>query len=82
VSAVWATHESRRAGGGVRDGYVRGATEEFGDRAVEKPVHVHDLRATILHLLGCDHTRLTYCYAGCDFRRTDVHGEIARDILA
>jgi hypothetical protein len=70
------------AGGGVRGGHVHGATDEFGYQAVEKPVHVHDLHATILHLLGFDHTRLTYRYAGRDFRLTDVHGEIVRDILA
>ncbi len=70
------------AGGGVKGGVVHGATDEFGYRAVEKPVHVHDLHATILHLLGFDHTRLTYRYAGRDFRLTDVHGEIVRDILA
>ena len=70
------------AGGGVKGGHVHGATDEFGYRAVEKPVHVHDLHATILHLLGFDHTRLTYRYAGRDFRLTDVHGEVVRDILA
>jgi hypothetical protein len=70
------------AGGGVRGGYVHGATDEFGYRAVDKPVHIHDLHATILHLLGFDHTRLTYRYAGRDFRLTDVLGEVVRDILA
>ncbi len=70
------------AGGGVKGGVVHGATDEFGYRAVEKPVHVHDLHATILHLLGFDHTRLTYRYAGRDFRLTDVEGEVVRDILA
>jgi uncharacterized protein (DUF1501 family) len=70
------------AGGGVKGGTVHGATDDFGYKAVEKPVHVHDLHATILHLLGFDHTRLTYRYAGRDFRLTDVHGEIVRDILA
>jgi Protein of unknown function (DUF1501) len=70
------------AGGGVRGGYVHGATDEFGFRAVEKPVHPHDLHATILHLLGFDHTRLTYRYAGRDFRLTDVHGNIVSDLLA
>jgi hypothetical protein len=69
------------AGGGVKGGYVHGATDEFGYKAVEKPVHVHDLHATILHLLGFDHTRLTYRYAGRDFRLTDVHGEVVREIL-
>ena len=70
------------AGGGVKGGHVHGATDEFGYRAVEKPVHVHDLHATILHLLGFDHTRLTYRYAGRDFRLTDVHGHVVREILA
>ena len=70
------------AGGGVKGGTVYGATDEFGYQAVEKPVHVHDLHATILHLLGFDHTKLTYRYAGRDFRLTDVHGEVVRDILA
>jgi hypothetical protein len=70
------------AGGGVKGGYVHGATDEFGYKAVERPVHVHDLHATILHLLGFDHTRLTYRYAGRDFRLTDVHGEVVREILA
>ncbi len=70
------------AGGGVRGGHVHGATDEFGYRAVEKPVHIHDLHATILHLLGFDHTRLTYRYAGRDFRLTDVQGEVVREILS
>jgi hypothetical protein len=70
------------AGGGVRGGMAYGATDEFGYRAVEDPVHVHDLHATILHLLGIDHTRLTYRYAGRDFRLTDVHGTVVREILA
>ena len=70
------------AGGGVRGGYVHGATDEFGFRAVEKPVHVHDLHATMLQLMGINHERLTYRYAGRDFRLTDVAGEIVRDILA
>ena len=68
------------AGGGVKGGHVHGATDEFGYRAVENPVHVHDLHATILHLLGFDHTKLTYRYAGRDFRLTDVEGEVVRDI--
>jgi hypothetical protein len=70
------------AGGGVKGGYVHGATDDFGYKAVDKPVHVHDLHATILHLLGFDHTRLTFRYAGRDFRLTDVHGEVVREILA
>ena len=70
------------SGGGVRGGYVHGATDEFGGTAVEKKVHVHDLHATLLHLLGIDHERLTFRYSGRDFRLTDVHGEVVRDILA
>lgn len=70
------------AGGGVKGGHIHGATDEFGFRAVEKPVHVHDLHATMLHLLGFDHERLTYRYAGRDFRLTDVSGEVVRGILA
>ena len=70
------------AGGGVKGGHVHGATDEFGFQAVENKVHVHDLHATILHLLGFDHTRLTYRFAGRDFRLTDVHGDVVRDILA
>jgi hypothetical protein len=70
------------AGGGVRGGMTYGATDEFGWDAVEKPVHVHDLHATILHLLGLDHERLTYRYAGRDFRLTDVAGNVVRGILA
>ncbi len=70
------------AGGGVKGGQVYGATDEFGFRAVENPVHVHDLHATMLHLLGFDHERLTYRYAGRDFRLTDVHGKVVKDLLA
>jgi hypothetical protein len=70
------------AGGGVKGGHVHGATDEFGFKAVENPVHVHDLHATILHLLGFDHTKLTYRYAGRDFRLTDVQGEVVHDIIA
>jgi hypothetical protein len=70
------------SGGGVRGGYVHGATDEFGWQAVEDHVHVHDLHATILHLLGFDHERLTYNYAGRDFRLTDVHGKVVRELLA
>jgi hypothetical protein len=70
------------AGGGVRGGYVHGATDEFGFAAVEKKVHVHDLHATMLHLLGFDHERLTYRYAGRDFRLTDVHGNVVKEVLA
>jgi hypothetical protein len=70
------------AGGGVRGGHVHGATDEFGFRAVTNKVHVHDLHATVLHLLGFDHEKLTYRYAGRDFRLTDVHGHVVREILA
>jgi len=70
------------AGGGVKGGTAYGATDEFGFQAVEKPVHVHDLQATMLHLLGLDHTRLTYRHSGRDFRLTDVHGTVIHDWLA
>ena len=70
------------AGGGVRPGTVYGTSDEFGMDAQENPVHVHDLHATILHLLGLDHERLTYRYSGRDFRLTDVHGQIVKGILA
>ena len=69
------------AGGGVRGGTVHGATDEFGFKAVEKPVHVHDLQATMLHLLGLDHTQLTYRHSGRDFRLTDVHGRVVPELL-
>ena len=70
------------AGGGVKGGTVYGATDDFGFRAEEKPVHVHDLHATMLHLLGFDHTKLTYRYAGRDFRLTDVHGNVVKELIA
>jgi hypothetical protein len=70
------------AGGGVKGGTVYGATDEFGFKAQDKPVHVHDLHATILHLLGFDHTKLTYRHAGRDFRLTDVFGNVVHDIVA
>ncbi|MFM9030250.1 MAG: DUF1501 domain-containing protein [Opitutaceae bacterium] len=70
------------AGGGVRGGMVHGATDEFGFKAVEKPVHVHDLHATILALLGFDHERLTFRHAGRDYRLTDVHGRVVRELIA
>lgn len=69
------------AGGGVRGGMAYGATDEFGYHAAENKVHVHDLHATILHLLGIDHQRLTYHHNGRDFRLTDVHGRVVREIL-
>jgi hypothetical protein len=70
------------AGGGVKGGMTYGATDEFGFAAAEKKVHIHDLHATILHLMGLDHEKLTYRYSGRDFRLTDVHGTVVRDILA
>jgi hypothetical protein len=70
------------SGGGVKGGLMYGATDELGMHAVDNRVHVHDLHATILHLLGLDHERLTYRYSGRDFRLTDVHGRVVHDILA
>ncbi len=70
------------AGGGVRGGYVHGATDEFGAESIKDKVHIHDLHATILHCLGFDHTKLTYRYNGRDFRLTDVAGNIVKPILA
>jgi hypothetical protein len=70
------------AGGGVKAGTVYGATDEFGFQAIENKVHVHDLHATMLHLLGFDHKRLTYRYAGRDFRLTDVHGNVVQGVIA
>ena len=70
------------AGGGVRGGMTFGKTDDYGYYAVEDKVHVHDLHATLLHLLGLDHTRLTYKVAGRDFRLTDVHGEVVHSIIA
>ena len=69
------------AGGGVKPGISYGATDEFGAKAVENRVHMHDLHATILHQLGLDHERLTYTYAGRPFRLTDVDGHVVNDIL-
>lgn len=70
------------AGGGVKRGFSHGETDEFGYQAVYGRVHIHDLHATLLHLLGLDHTRLTHRHAGRDYRLTDVHGEVVRAILA
>jgi hypothetical protein len=70
------------AGGGVKSGLQYGPTDDYGYYSVVNNVHFHDLHATILHLLGIDHTRLTYRYAGRDFRLTDVHGNVVRDIIA
>ena len=70
------------AGGGVKGGTVYGATDDFGFKAVDKPVHVHDLHATILHLLGINHERLSYYHNGIERRLTDVHGEVIQDVLS
>jgi hypothetical protein len=70
------------AGGGIRGGMAHGATDEFGWHAIENKVHVHDLHATILHLMGLDHEKLTYRFGGRDYRLTDVHGHVVREILA
>ena len=69
------------AGAGVKPGITYGATDEFGYNVVENPVHVHDLNATVLHLMGMDHERLTFRYQGRDFRLTDVHGSVVKGIL-
>ena len=70
------------AGGGVKPGYLHGQTDEIGYNATENAVHVHDLQATILHQMGLDHTKLTYRFQGRDYRLTDVHGNVVKDILA
>ena len=70
------------AGGGARGGHIHGATDELGFAASADKVHVHDLHATILHLLGFDHEKLTYRYAGRDFRLTDVHGRVVKEVVA
>jgi uncharacterized protein (DUF1501 family) len=70
------------AGGGVKPGISYGQTDELGFNVVDKPVHVHDIQATILHTLGLDHERLTYTYQGRPFRLTDIHGHVVSDILA
>ena len=70
------------AGGGIKRGITYGATDEFGYNAVENIVHVHDLHATMLHLLGIDHLRLTYRFQGRDFRLTDVSGNVVEKILS
>ena len=77
-----AAFSSWLAGGGVRGGTIHGATDDYGQNVVEKPVHVHDFHATILHLMGLDHTKLTYRHAGRDFRLTDVSGRVVKEILA
>jgi hypothetical protein len=70
------------AGGGVKKGFTMGATDELGFNIVEDPVHVFDLQATIMHLLGFDHERLTFRTQGRDFRLTDIHGQIVKKMLA
>ena len=70
------------AGGGIKGGMRYGATDPLGGTAVEDKMHTHDLHATILHLMGLDHKKLTYRYAGRDFRLTDVYGEVAQKIIS
>ena len=70
------------AGGGSKPGLIYGETCEFGYNVVKDPVHVHDFQATLLHLLGVDHERLTYLYQGRRFRLTDVHGKVVEKLLA
>ena len=70
------------AGGGLKRGFSHGETDELGFSITKAPVHIHDLQATVMHLLGFDHRRLTYRYQGRDFRLTDVHGEVVMEILA
>ncbi len=70
------------AGGGIRSGIVFGASDEFGYRAVEDPVHVNDLQATMLHLLGINHEQLTYHHAGRDYRLTNLGGNVVKGMLA
>ena len=70
------------AGGGIKGGTTYGNTDDFGFKAVDKPVHIHDLQATLLYLMGLDHTKLTYRYSGRDFRLTDVEGTVVREIVA
>jgi hypothetical protein len=69
------------AGGGLKGGKIFGATDDYGYRAIEDVLTIHDLHATILHLLGIDHEKLTFRYSGRDFRLTDVHGQVIRPIL-
>jgi hypothetical protein len=70
------------AGAGVKPGFAFGSTDELGHLAAQDKVHMHDLHATILHLLGLDHEKLTYRYSGRDFRLTDVHGRVVRDVFS
>ena len=76
VLAIW------MAGGGVKPGISYGASDDLAMNIMEHPVHVHDFQATVLHLLGIDHQRLTYRFQGRDFRLTDVHGNVVHEILA
>jgi arylsulfatase A-like enzyme len=70
------------AGGGVKGGFTHGESDELGFSVAKDPVHVHDLQATILHLMGMDHKKLTYRFQGRDYRLTDVHGKVVREVLA
>ena len=70
------------AGGGIKPGITYGATDDFSYNVVDNPVHVHDLNATLLHCLGIDHKKLTFKFKGRQYRLTDVHGEIVKDVLA
>ncbi|MBC7855946.1 MAG: DUF1501 domain-containing protein, partial [Pirellulaceae bacterium] len=70
------------AGGGIKGGTIHGQTDEYGYKAVENKAEIHDLHATMLHLLGIDHTRLTFRFSGRDIRLTDVHGKVIKEILA
>ena len=70
------------AGGGIKPGVTVGQTDDLGYNIVQDPVHVHDLHATMLHLMGLDHTRLTFKFQGREFRLTDVHGNIVQKLLA
>jgi len=69
------------AGGGFKKGFAYGRTDELGFHVAQNPVHIHDVQATILHALGLDHERLTYTYQGRQFRLTDIHGEVVRELL-
>jgi hypothetical protein len=70
------------AGGGIKPGLSYGETDDYSYNITENPVHVHDMNATLLHCLGVDHTKLTYRYQGRDFRLTDVHGAVVKELLA
>mgnify|MGYP002640708599 CR=1 FL=1 len=73
--------DMREAGGGIKPGLSYGATDDYSVNVTENPVHVHDLHATLLHLLGIDHEKLTYRYQGRDFRLTDLYGRVVQDII-